>query len=69
MTEKAPQNKSNNLETIKLMLAFLCVKDVKGLENQVRILYNTDLSNDLIAKLLGVDNKSVRNARFRYQQK
>ena len=48
-----------------LMLAFLCIKEEKGLNRQVEILDRFVLSDSQIAQICGVAVQSVRNARVK----
>ncbi|MCA1576252.1 MAG: hypothetical protein LC794_02665 [Acidobacteria bacterium] len=59
--------KDNKIERDRkvLMLAYLCVRDIAGLNERVSILDRFDLSDSEIASVCGVAQQSVRNARQR----
>lgn len=52
-----------------LMLAYLCIKDVEGLVDQVEILDRFRLNNSQIAAVCGCKVQSVINARSKYRKK
>lgn len=58
---------SRNAE--RLMLAYLCVKDLQGLVRQVPILDRFGLSDAEIAAVCDVSMQSVRNARLEARKK
>ena len=51
-----------------LMLAYLCIKEVDGLNRQVEILDRFGLNDNQIAQICGSAVQSVRNARVRYKK-
>jgi len=63
MPEKETEIKKDNLETIKLMLAYLCVKGEETLANKVAILDIFDLTDHQRAQICGAKYNSIRQAR------
>jgi hypothetical protein len=61
----SPRNVSSEKNSRELMLAYLCIKDVPGLNERVSILDRFSLSDSDIAAVCGVAEQSVRNARQR----
>jgi hypothetical protein len=63
--ENKDENPKNSSNSIRLMLAYLCIATEKeaSLEAKVGILTRFDLSNIEIAKVCGSKIQSVKNAR------
>lgn len=61
MNSPTKDNSEKNVR--ELMLAYLCIKDVAGLNDRVSILDRFRLSDANTASVCGVAEQSVRNAR------
>ncbi len=53
----------NPTDTMLLMLAYLCVKDIDGLNDRVEVLDRFELTDAQISLVCGCARQSVRNAR------
>ncbi len=63
-----PKEKTLEVNRIELMLAYLCIKDLSSLPEQVEVLDHCGFASAEIAAICGVAEGSVRNARMQIKK-
>jgi hypothetical protein len=61
----SPKKTNSERNPTELMLAYLCIKDIAGLNEKVSVLDRFGISDSEIASVCAVAEQSVRNARQR----